>query len=98
MDEDAAAEKKPEESKPEEKKKLSETVKGGKWTWVVDFEDFGAPTSSIYSSYSHPSQACLTAAPRKQRALAISLHTLPSASVCWFSLIRRSFSIWCGAP
>lgn len=50
MDEDAAAEKakteqpKPEgEAKPEPKKKLSETVKGGKWVWIVDFEDFGAP-------------------------------------------------------
>lgn len=50
MDEDAAAEKakteqpKPEgEAKPEPKKKLSDTVKGGKWVWIVDFEDFGAP-------------------------------------------------------
>lgn len=41
MEEDATAEKKPEDGKPEEKKKLSELVKGGKWTWVVDFEDFG---------------------------------------------------------
>lgn len=29
------------EAKPEEKKKLSDTVKGGKWVWVVDCEDFG---------------------------------------------------------
>lgn len=44
MDEEAAAAAKPAEggeAKPEEKKKLSDTVKGGKWTWVVDFEDFG---------------------------------------------------------
>jgi len=51
MEEDAAekaktSEKPAEEAKPEVKKKLSETVKGGKWVWVVDFEDFGVSDCS----------------------------------------------------
>jgi hypothetical protein len=56
MDEEAAAaaaaNPKPDsETKPEEKKKLSDTVKGGKWTWVVDFEDFGTiPLGSVVAN------------------------------------------------
>jgi len=39
--EEAEKEKNKEEKKDEEKKKPSDLVKGGKWVWVIDFEDFG---------------------------------------------------------
>lgn len=61
MEEDAAEkakiEKPAEEPKPEVKKKLSETVKGGKWVWVVDFEDFGT-LASVCLSVMHLTSAC----------------------------------------